>query len=88
MPVVWLLGLLAMSLGIPFFLLSSTAPLLQRWFIRTDQPGADNPYFLYAASNVGSLLGLLSYPVLIEPSLTLRQQRASGRGDTGAFAWR
>ena len=75
MPVVWLLGLLAMSLGIPFFLLSSTAPLLQRWFIRTDQPGADNPYFLYAASNVGSLLGLLSYPVLIEPSLTLRQQR-------------
>ncbi|MGH7499854.1 MAG: spermidine synthase [Gemmatimonadales bacterium] len=75
MPVVWLLGLLAASLGIPFFLLSSTAPLLQRWFTGTDQPGADNPYFLYAASNAGSLLALLSYPMLVEPSLTLKQQR-------------
>lgn len=75
MPVIWLLGVLTVSLGIPFFLLSTTAPLLQRWFTRTDQPGADNPYFLYAASNAGSLLALLLYPVIIEPALTLKQQR-------------
>ena len=74
-PILWLLGLLAVSLGAPFFLLSTTAPLLQRWFSRTGQPGAENPYFLYAASNAGSLLALLSYPTLVEPSLTLEDQR-------------
>jgi hypothetical protein len=74
-PVVWLLGLLAVSLGAPFLLLSTTAPLLQRWFSLTGHPSAGNPYFLYAASNAGSLVALLSYPVVIEPWLTLREQR-------------
>ncbi len=74
-PVVWLLGLLAASLGIPFLLLSTTAPLLQRWFSLTGHPSAGNPYFLYAASNAGSLVALLGYPVVIEPWLTLRDQR-------------
>ncbi|HEY8258577.1 MAG TPA: fused MFS/spermidine synthase [Gemmatimonadales bacterium] len=74
-PVLWLLGLLAASLGIPFLLLSTTAPLLQRWFSLTGHPSAGNPYFLYAASNVGSLVALLSYPVLVEPWLTLKEQR-------------
>lgn len=75
MPIPWLLALLAVSLGAPFFLLSTTAPLLQRWFTRTAHPDAGNPYFLYAASNAGSLLGLLSYPVIVEPSMTLEEQR-------------
>ena len=63
----WLIGLFAASIGLPFFALSANAPLLQAWFARTGHPSAKDPYFLYAASNVGSFLALLSYPVLIEP---------------------
>jgi spermidine synthase len=70
----WLLGLFAASIGLPFFALSANAPLLQAWFTRTDHPGAGDPYFLYAASNVGSFLALLSYPVLLEPRLHLSDQ--------------
>jgi hypothetical protein len=70
----WLLVVLTMSLGAPFVLLSSTGPLLQVWFSRTSHPSAHNPYFLYAASNAGSLIALLSYPVLIEPRITLGGQ--------------
>ena len=74
MPVWWLAGLLAVSLGAPFFMLSTGAPLLQRWFSETGHPSAENPYFLYAASNLGSMVALLAYPVLIEPTLRLEQQ--------------
>ena len=74
MPVWWLAGLLAVSLGAPFFMLSTGAPLLQRWFSETGHPSAANPYFLYAASNLGSMVALLTYPVLIEPTLRLDQQ--------------
>ena len=74
MPVWWLAGLLAVSLGAPFFMLSTGAPLLQRWFSETGHPSAANPYFLYAASNLGSMVALLAYPVLIEPTLRLEQQ--------------
>ncbi|MCA9028384.1 MAG: fused MFS/spermidine synthase [Planctomycetaceae bacterium] len=73
-PVFWLLGMLAVGVGAPFFVLSTSAPLLQHWFSRTDHPAAADPYFLYAASNVGSLVALLGYPTLIEPMLRLRQQ--------------
>jgi hypothetical protein len=73
-PVLWLIGRLAISVGPPFFALSATAPLLQRWFSRTDHPAAADPYFLYAASNAGSLLALLSYPLLVEPALPLHAQ--------------
>jgi len=72
----WLLGLFAVSIGLPFFALSANGPLLQAWFARTDHPSAANPYFLYAASNIGSFLALLSYPFLLEPLSTLGQQRA------------
>jgi hypothetical protein len=75
-PNVWLLWVLSVSLGAPFVLLSSTGPLLQLWFSRTSHPEADNPYFLYAASNAGSLLALLSYPFLIEPAIPLKGQAA------------
>jgi hypothetical protein len=73
-PNVWLLWVLTLSLGAPFVLLSSTGPLLQVWFSRTAHPDAGRPYFLYAASNAGSLIALVSYPFLIEPLITLRDQ--------------
>jgi hypothetical protein len=72
----WLLGLFAVSIGLPFFALSANNPLLQAWFVRTGHPDAGDPYFLYAASNVGSFLALLSYPVLLEPTLPLRSHNA------------
>lgn len=70
----WLLGLFAVSIGLPFFALSANGPLLQAWFARTGHPDAKDPYFLYAASNAGSFLALLSYPFLIEPFSRLGQQ--------------
>jgi hypothetical protein len=73
-PALWLIGRLAISVGPPFFAISATAPLLQRWFSRTDHPAAADPYFLYAASNAGSLIALLSYPLLVEPNLPLPAQ--------------
>lgn len=70
----WVLGLFAVSIGLPFFALAGNAPLLQAWFARTGHKHANDPYFLYGSSNLGSLLALLSYPVLIEPAATLAQQ--------------
>lgn len=66
-PILWLLKALALSVGLPFFVLSTTAPLLQKWFVRTAHSSARDPYFLYAASNAGSMLALVGYPVMIEP---------------------
>lgn len=66
-PPAWQLLLFLLStVGLPYFLLSTGAPLLQRWFGTTDDPAASDPYFLYAASNAGSMAGLLAYPFLIE----------------------
>jgi hypothetical protein len=70
----WLLGLFAVSIGLPFFVLAANNPLLQAWFVRTGHRDAHDPYFLYAASNVGSFLALLSYPLLFEPIFTLHAQ--------------
>ncbi len=70
----WVFGLFAVSIGLPFFALAANNPLLQAWFVRTGHPDGADPYFLYASSNIGSFLALLSYPVLIEPLLTLRMQ--------------
>jgi hypothetical protein len=70
----WLLGLFAVSIGLPFFALAANNPLLQAWFVRTGHPNGGDPYFLYASSNIGSFLALLSYPVLLEPTFTLRTQ--------------
>ena len=69
-----LLMLLLVALGLPFLVVSTTAPLAQKWFAGTDHPRARDPYFLYAASNVGSLAALLAYPTLVEPSLSLTDQ--------------
>ena len=74
----WLLSVFAVSVGLPFFAVSTNGPLLQAWFARTGHPHAAEPYFLYGASNLGSFLALLLYPVGIEPFLSLKQQ---------AFAW-
>jgi hypothetical protein len=73
-PAVWLLTLLVVSVGLPFFTLSTMAPSLQLWFANTGSPHSNDPYFLYAASNVGSVVALLSYPILIEPHLRLGDQ--------------
>ena len=73
-PTAWLLSLLLVSVGLPFFVVSTTAPLLQKWFSTTTHRSASDPYFLYTASNAGSLFALLSYPLLVEPSLRLRDQ--------------
>ena len=73
-PSLWLLACLAATVGLPFFIISSNSPLLQKWFSRTASDSAHDPYFLYAASNAGSLLSLLAYPVLFEPFFTLRIQ--------------
>ncbi len=73
-PIPWMLGLMAVAVGAPFFVLAGTAPMLQRWFSTTDHPDAHNPYFLYAASNLGSMAALIAYPLVIEPLLGLQQQ--------------
>ena len=70
----WLIGLFTVSIGLPFFALAANSPLLQAWFARTDHPAAKDPYFLYAASNIGSSLALVSYPTVIEPFVRLGAQ--------------
>jgi hypothetical protein len=94
----WLIGLFTASIGLPFFALSANGPLLQAWFSRTGHPAAGNPYFLYAASNIGSFLALISYPIVVEPLVRLGDQtRAWSAGfvllivliaTSGALLWR
>src|SRR4029078_5777412 len=79
----WLLGLVAVSIGVPFFALAANNPLLQAWFVRTGHPNGPDPYFLYASSNIGSFLALLSYPVLLEPVFALRTQNLIWTGGYG-----
>ncbi len=73
-PIFLLLGLLLVSVGLPFFVISTTNPLIQRWLADTDHPAAKDPYFLYRASNLGSVIGLLGYPLVVERELTLTNQ--------------
>lgn len=86
-PIWWLLATLTLSVGAPFAVLSATAPLLQAWYarVRVGYPDGQNPYVLYAASNLGSFLALLSYPILIEPLTTLSGQRWGWTGGYGVF---
>jgi hypothetical protein len=77
-PILWLLGVLTLSVGLPYAAISATAPLLQAWYARTGRSDAHDPYYLYAASNLGSLLGLAAYPILVEPLLGISAQ---------SFAW-
>jgi hypothetical protein len=73
-PVFPLLLVLTICVGVPMFVVCTSAPLLQKWFADTNHPSAHDPYFLYGASNLGSMLALLGYPVLVEPLLRLRDQ--------------
>ena len=80
-PLRWLLIHLAAAVGVPFFVLSATAPLVQNWLARTDVESRQDPYFLYAASNAGSLLSLVLYPLVMEPMFGLQvQSRAWSAG--------
>ncbi len=74
-PVLWLLRTLLLMVGLPFAVLSTTGPLIQRWYAWSGGPRAEDPYFLFAGSNLGSFVGLLAYPFVVEPLLTLTQQR-------------
>jgi spermidine synthase len=73
-PTLWQLSLMAATVGGPFFVLAGSAPMLQRWFSASLHKDAHNPYFLYGASNLGSITALLAYPVIVEPFLTLAGQ--------------
>src|SRR5512133_3117223 len=83
-PSLRILALLAATVGLPYFLLSSTSPLLQAWYARTHKGGL--PYRLFALSNFASLLALLSFPVLIEPNLANRSQAILWSGAYVLFA--
>ena len=83
-PTLRILGLLAMTVGLPYFLLSSTGPLLQAWLVQS-KPKA-SPYRLFALSNLGSMLGLLTYPPLVEPNLSLTHQGWLWSAAFGSFA--
>ncbi|MGZ3400074.1 MAG: spermidine synthase [Caulobacteraceae bacterium] len=86
-PAFWLLGVLLVSVGPAFAVLSATAPLLQAWYARLAPAasGGSDPYHLYAASNLGSLLALVAYPVLVEPLMRLKLQAAAWSLGYGAF---
>ncbi|MEM9166904.1 MAG: fused MFS/spermidine synthase [Planctomycetota bacterium] len=77
MPVGWLLGALSLGVGLPALMLATVSPLVQVWYARSGLPRARDPYFLYAASNAGSLLGLLGVPLLLDPRLGLAEQRTA-----------
>ena len=92
-PIAQILGLLAATVGLPYFVLATTGPLLQAWYARSRRGAI--PYRLYALSNAGSMFALLSYPVLIEPLWTTHQQSLTWSIGYGAFvalcgmtAWR
>ncbi len=76
-PTLWQLSLMSVTIGAPFFVLAASAPMLQRWFSSTNHPDANNPYFLYGASNLGSMAALFAYPIIIEPLLDLNGQSIS-----------
>jgi hypothetical protein len=73
-PVLWLLRTLALVVGVPFLVLATTGPLLQKRYSWLGLDRSSDPYFLFAASNLGSFVGLLAYPFLIEPFFSLHQQ--------------
>ena len=73
-PIFYTLFYLTLVVALPFLMVSTTAPLLQRWFSYTGHPASKDPYFLYGASNLGSMLALLAYPFVVEPGLVLQLQ--------------
>ena len=97
-PTLWLMWVLLLAIGLPFFVVSTTSTLLQKWFANMGHDTSHDPYYLYAASNSGSLLALLSYPFLIEPNIGLSTQKIAWSGGyvflcglilgCGALVWR
>ncbi|MCK4492737.1 MAG: spermidine synthase, partial [Methylococcales bacterium] len=97
-PTLWLMWVLLLAIGLPFFVVSTTSTLLQKWFANMGHESSHDPYYLYAASNSGSLLALLSYPFLIEPNIGLSTQKMAWSGGyfflcclvlgCGALVWR
>lgn len=83
-PLVGILLLLGATIGLPYTLLSATSPLLQAWYLRTKADVI--PYRLFALSNFGSMLALLSYPFLVEPNIALRLQARIWSVGFAAFA--
>jgi hypothetical protein len=86
-PIFSLLGKLCIMVGLPFFLVSTTAPLLQKWFFHTGHPAAKDPYFLYGASNFGSMLGLVLYPTVVEPWLQVSAPEGDATWQTQVHLW-
>jgi hypothetical protein len=84
-PALWLIGVFAVSIAPPFAIISATAPLVQAWYARTGREDARDPYYLYAASNAGSLLGLTTYPLLLEPLAPLAAQAGAWSLGYGAL---
>ena len=74
-PTLWLMWTLFLAIGLPFFVVSTTSPLLQKWFAGVGHHTSEDPYYLYVASNAGSMLALLSYPFLLEPNIGLLEQK-------------
>ena len=85
-PIFSVLWILTIVVGVPFFVVSTTAPLLQKWFGFTDHPAAKDPYFLYGASNLGSMLALALYPMALEPAFGLHDQTIVWSIGYGVFA--
>ena len=79
-PTFWLISTLFLAIALPFFVVSSTSPLIQKWFAQIGHKSSEDPYFLYAASNIGSLIALLSYPFLLEPNMGLANQKLAWSG--------
>jgi hypothetical protein len=73
-PRAWLLGVLVVAIGLPFFLIAANGPLLQRWFVSSRARGSEDPYFLYAASNLGSAAALLLFPLVLERFISVPTQ--------------
>ncbi len=86
-PIFMLLLKLTIMVGLPFFLVSTTAPLLQKWFFHTGHPAAKDPYFLYGASNFGSMLGLALYPTVVEPWLMVTAPEDDPTWKTQVHLW-
>src|SRR4029078_8466974 len=84
-PSLWLLRTLAVLIGLPVAVVATTGPLLQRWYSWTACSRAEDPYFMFAASNLGSFTGLLAYPSPVDSALTLATQRVCWAGGYAAF---
>lgn len=85
-PIGWVLAILLLSLGLPFTVLATTGPLLQRWFTLSRRSADESPYSLFAASNIGSFVALFGYPIVVEPNLQLHTQSVWWTGGYATYA--